>query len=150
MAAYPQSTVSAFPVASHHSEAKLRRLNAEYVDAFLKSDVDWYERHLASDFRCIAPSGAMLDRAQFLADSAQPVELNSFAVEDVTVQFEGDTAIVQARTVYETADGKRGQSQYTDVWVGRDGRWQALLAHITAIEDAASSYGSDRSSKAHG
>lgn len=136
MAAYPQSSVSAFPVASHHSEAKLHRLNAEYVDAFLKSDVDWYERHLASDFRCIAPSGAMFDRAQFLADSAQPVELNSFAVEDVTVQFEGDTAIVQARTVYETADGKRGQSRYTDVWVGRDGRWQTLLAHITAVEPA--------------
>lgn len=150
MATYPQSSVSAFPVASHHSEAKLHRLNAEYVDAFLNSDVDWYDRHLASDFRCISSNGTMFDRAQFLADSAQPVALNSFAVEDVTIQFEGDTAIVQARTVYEAADGKRGQSQYTDVWVGRDGRWQALLAHITAIENAAGFHGSDRPSKAHG
>lgn len=130
MAAYPQSS---FPSSSHHSEVKLQRLNAEYVEAFLKSDADWYDRHLADDFRCILPDGRMIDRAQFLADTAQPAAMNSFVVEDATVQFEGDTAIVQARTVYEKNDGTRGQSLYTDVWVGRDGRWQALLAHITAV-----------------
>ena len=138
MSAYPQPATPArtFPGATPHSEIKLRRLNAEYIEAFLKSDVDWYERHLADDFRCILPNGTMSDRAQFLADSARPVAVNAFAVEDVTVQFEGDTAIVQARSAYENSDGTHGQSLHTDLWVGRDGRWQALLAHITSITEA--------------
>lgn len=125
--------MSAVPLPSRHSEIKLRRLNTEYVEAFLNSDVDWYERHLASDFRCILPDGSLIDRARFLAETRRPAGMKAFDVEDVTVQFEGDTAIVQARTVYEKADGGRGQSLYTDVWIGRDGRWQALLAHITAV-----------------
>lgn len=118
---------------SRHSEAKLYRLNAEYVDAFLKSDGDWFDTHLASDFRCILPSGEMLDRNAFLAELAQPRAIASLTVEDVTVQFEGDTAIVQARTVFTRSDGHEGQSRYTDVWIGRDGRWQTLTAQITAI-----------------
>lgn len=125
--------MSAVPSPSRHSEIKLRRLNAEYIEAFLRSDVDWYERHLASDFRCILPDGNLIDRIGFLAATRQPPSMKSFDVEDVTVQFEGDTAIVQARTVYEKDDGGRGQNVYTDVWIGRDGRWQALLAHITAV-----------------
>lgn len=129
--------MSAIPAAvSRHSEAKLMRLNAEYVEAFLRSDVDWYERHLASDFRCILPDGSLIDRARFLDETRLPASMKAFDVQDVSVQFEGDTAIVQARTVYEKDDGRRGQSLYTDVWIGRDGRWQALLAHITAVSAA--------------
>jgi ketosteroid isomerase-like protein len=109
------------------------RLNAEYVDAFLRSDIDWYQRHLADDFRCILANGTIIDRAAFLADAARPAEMASFDVLDVDVQFNGDTAIVQARTVYETSAGVRGQRRYTDIWVGRDGRWQALSAQLTAI-----------------
>jgi hypothetical protein len=120
---------------THHSEIKLRRLNTEYVDAFLRSDVDWYQRHLADEFSCITAGGEVLDRAAFLADAAAPVEMNAFDVQDVSVQFFGDTAVVQARTVYERADGKRGQNRYTDVWIGRDGRWQALCAQITAVAE---------------
>jgi len=125
------------PVLAHavspHSAAKLMRLNAEYVDAFLRSDIDWYERHLADDFRCILASGRIIDRAAFLIDAAQPVTMASFEVEDVDVQFNDDTAIVQARTIHERQDGARGQSRYTDIWIGRDGRWQVLSAQITAI-----------------
>jgi len=122
-----------FPPASPHSAVKLYRLNAEYIDAFLKSDTDWFDRHLASDFRCILSSGAMLDRATFMQRAAEPAAMKSFMVEDVTVDFDGDTAVVQARTVFERADGHCGQSRYTDIWVGRDGRWQTLAAQITEI-----------------
>jgi len=119
--------------AARNTENKLYRLNADYVAAFLASDTDWFERHLASDFRCILADGDMIDRAAFLRDTACPVAMKSFDVEDVNVQVEGDVAIVQARTVFERADGSCGQSRYTDVWIGRDGRWQALTAQITSL-----------------
>jgi len=121
---------------SGNTENKLYRLNADYVAAYLASDTDWFERHLAADFRCILTDGNVLDRAAFLADAAQPVAMHAFQAEDVTVQVEGHVAIVQARTVYERADGSRGQGRYTDVWVGRDGRWQVVAAHLTAITTA--------------
>jgi len=115
------------------TENKLYRLNADYVAAFLASDTDWFERHLASDFRCILADGGVIDRAAFLSDTARPVAMKSFDVEDVNVQVEGEVAIVQARTVYERADGSRGQSRYTDVWIGRDGRWQTLTVQTTPL-----------------
>lgn len=118
-----------------HSDIKLHRLNTEYVDAYLRSDVDWYRRHLADEFHCIAADGTVLDRDTFLAAAAAPVEMTTFEVRDVGVEFVGDTAVVQGRTEYEQADGTRGQTRYTDVWIGRDGRWQVLSAQIT--EDTA-------------
>ncbi|MEP6633517.1 MAG: nuclear transport factor 2 family protein [Luteimonas sp.] len=123
--------------AARSMENKLHRLNADYVAAFLASDSDWYERHLASDFRCIFPDGGLIDRDAFIADTARPVAMASFEVEDVTVQLENGVAIVQARTVYQNNDGSRGQSRYTDIWIGRDGRWQVLAAHLTAIKTRA-------------
>lgn len=135
------AVLQSFPNPTPHSETKLRRLNAEYIEAFLKSDTDWYARHLAEDFRCILPNGEIFDRAAFMADAAAPVPMASFDVEDVSVQFDGDTAIVQARAVYQRNDGHRGQSRYTDVWVGRDGRWQVLTAQITPISAGSASVG---------
>lgn len=133
-------TIHPFPAArqppSRHSAAKLLRLNDEYVEAFLGSDVDWFRRHLAEDFRCILADGSIIDREAFLADAAEPVAMASFEVEDASVQFEGDVAIVQARTVQAYRDGRRARTRYTDIWVGRDGRWQALCAQITEIAAA--------------
>lgn len=118
--------------------SELERLNAAYVRAYLESDVSWFERHLAKDFRCILSSGALIDREEFLRNVARPVAMASFDVEDVVVRFVDGVAIVQARTQYETSEGKRGGSRYVDLWVLRDGRWQTLLAQITAISTPAS------------
>jgi len=43
----------------------------------------------------------------------------------------GDVAIVHARTTFTLADGKPGSGRYTDVWARRNGRWQAVAAHVT-------------------
>lgn len=129
MAASPSVAASH---ASRHSEIKLLRLNAEYVDALLTADADWFERHLADDFRCILPTGDVVDREIFMSRTLQPAVRASFADEDVSVQFEGDTAIVQARAMLQQPDGSVCQNNYTHVWVGRDGRWQTLTTQITA------------------
>ena len=120
-------------VPKQHSDIKLRRLNTEHVDAYLRSDVDWYRRHLAEEFRCITASGDVMDRGAFLAAAAAPVEMTAFEVRDVSVEFDGDTAVVNASTAYEQADGACGQRRYTDVWIGRDGRWQVLSAQVIEI-----------------
>lgn len=48
----------------------LARVNAEYVQAFLHADADWYREHLADDFVCIEVNGSVLDKEQFLRRAA--------------------------------------------------------------------------------
>ena len=43
----------------------------------------------------------------------------------------GDVAIVHARTTYNLPGGTPGSGALTDVWARRDGRWQAVAAHVT-------------------
>jgi hypothetical protein len=38
----------------------LEQLNQEYVDAFMKADVEWYRKQLADDFVVIESDGSML------------------------------------------------------------------------------------------
>lgn len=113
--------------------ATLARLNDDYVRAVLESNVARFEQLLAADFRNTNPDGTILDRAGFLAQIARPSGLTRLAAEDVEIRVMGDTAIVHARTVYETSDGRPGSGRYTDIWQKRDGEWRAVAAHVTRL-----------------
>lgn len=119
------------PVAD--DRATLTRLNDDYVRAVLHSDTTRFEALLAADFRNTNPDGTILDRAGFLAQVARPANLKSLRCDDVEIRLVGDTAIIHARTVYETSDGRPGSGRYTDIWHKRDGRWLAVAAHVTRL-----------------
>ena len=64
---------------------------------------------------------------------ARPSNLRNLRAEDVEIRVLGNTAIVHARTVYETSDGRPGSGRYTDIWHKQDGRWLAVAAHVTRL-----------------
>ncbi len=111
----------------------LARLNDDYVRAVFTSDTSRFEQLLAPDFRNTNPDGTIVDRPGFLAQIARPSNLRSLSCQDVEIRLFGDTAIVHARTVYETSDGRPGTGRYTDIWRKQDGRWQAIAAHVTRV-----------------
>jgi len=111
----------------------LARLNDDYVRAVLTSDSSRFDAILAADFRNTNPDGTILDRAGFLAQVARPANLKFLRAEDVEIRVVGDTAIIHARTVYETSDGRPGSGRYTDIWRKEDGRWLAVAAHVTRL-----------------
>ncbi len=113
--------------------AELTRLNDDYVRAVLTSDAARFDQLLAADFRNTNPDGTLLDRAGFLAQVARPSNLKRLRCEDVEVRIVGDTAIVHARTVYETSEGRAGSGRYTDIWQRQDGQWRAVAAHVTRL-----------------
>ncbi len=113
--------------------AQLARLNDDYVRAVFTSDATRFEQLLAADFRNTNPDGTIVDRRGFLAQVARPSNLRSLSCQDVEIRLFGDTAVVHARTVYETSDGKPGAGRYTDIWRKQDGRWQAVAAHVTRL-----------------
>jgi ketosteroid isomerase-like protein len=112
----------------------LERLNGEYVDAYLKSDVAWYRDHLAEDFICIVSDGSVLDKEAFLRDTAEGPGVKSYTLEEVRIRTYGPAALVQARGAYTRPDGTTGTSRYTDVWALQDGKWKTVSAQITRIQ----------------
>ena len=109
----------------------LAALNRDYINSVQHGDVRRFDEILAEDFLCSNPDGSLVDKKQFLAQTARPVTISGLTAEDVKVRILGDVAIIHARTSYTTADGEQRNGRYTDVWARRDGKWLAVSAHVT-------------------
>ena len=109
----------------------LEVLNKGYVDAVQSSDVHWFEEHLTEDFLNTNPDGTLVDRAGFLERIAKPVGVKGLQPQDVRIRLMGDFAIIHAKTVYRSPDGRAGAGRYTDIWARRQGRWLCIAAHVT-------------------
>lgn len=110
----------------------LEQLNRDYITSVQTSDVRRFDEILAGDFLCSRPDGSLVDKQQFLEQTAQPVTIADLEAHDVIVRLLGDVAIIHARTTYTLLpDGRAASGRYTDVWARRDGRWLAVAAHVT-------------------
>jgi ketosteroid isomerase-like protein len=109
----------------------LTALNSDYIHSVQHGDVRRFDEILADDFLCSNPDGSLVDKKQFLAQTARPVTISGLTAEEVKVRIIGDVAIIHARTSYTTADGEQRNGRYTDVWARRNGKWLAVPAHVT-------------------
>ena len=109
----------------------LHQLNQDYIRSVQTSDVRRFDEILGEDFLCSNPDGSLVDRAEFLAQTARPVSISNLEARDVRVRIIGDVAIIHARTPYTLPDGRAGSGRYTDVWARQRGRWLAVSAHVT-------------------
>jgi ketosteroid isomerase-like protein len=112
-------------------QATLTKLNQQYVDSFMAADVEWYRRHLADDFVCIESNGSVLDKAQFLTQTAKGPGVRSYVLDDARVRMFGDVALIHGFGTFVRMDGTSGQSRYTDVYAKHDGEWKTISAQIT-------------------
>ncbi len=111
----------------------LTKLNADYITSVQTSDVRRFGEILADDFLCSNPDGSLVDKQQFLKQTAAPVKISNLTAHDVNVRVMGDFAIIHARTSYTLPGGRTGGGRYTDTWARRDGRWLATSAHVTRL-----------------
>ena len=109
----------------------LTALNRDYIQSVQNGDVRRFDEILADDFLCSNPDGSLVNKSQFLAQTARPVTITGLEAQDVKVRLLGDVAIIHARTSYTTADGAQRYGRYTDVWARRNGKWLAVSAHVT-------------------
>jgi ketosteroid isomerase-like protein len=119
------------------AEQELIKLENEWADAWVKSDVAFNDRIMADDFTWTSPWGMVFTKADDLAlvRSGEDV-ITSWALADMNVRVYGDAAVVTGRdTIKETYKGKDVSSQYrwTHTWVKRDGRWQCVAGHSSEI-----------------
>ena len=108
----------------------LNALNRDYIHSVQHGGVRRFDEILAEDFLCSNPDGSLVDKKQFLVQTARPVKISGLSVQEVRGRILGDVAIIH-RTSCTTADGGQRNGRYTDVWARRDGKWLAVSAHVT-------------------
>jgi len=113
----------------------LTALNRDFTASVQKGDVKRFEEILADDFMLSNPDGSLLDKAEFLKLTAQPVTISGLVAEDVRIRLLGDFAIIHARFNSSSADGKQRRGRYTDNWARRAGTWVAVSAHYNLDRD---------------
>src|SRR5436305_15327458 len=99
----------------------LTALNRDFTASVQKGDVKRFEEILADDFMSSTPDGSLLDKAEFLKLTAQPVTISGLVAKDVRIRLLGDFAIIQGRFNSRSDDGKPRRGSYIDNWARRDG-----------------------------
>src|SRR3954468_20455903 len=113
----------------------LTALNLDFFTSVQEGDVRRFEEILADDFMMSTPDGYLLDKAEFLGLTSQPVTISGLGAEDVRIRLLGDFTIIHGRFDSRSADGKPRRGRYTDNWARRDGTWVAVSAHFNFDQD---------------
>lgn len=118
-------------------ERAVIQMEREWADAMMKGDMATLDRIVASDWTLVNPMGQTQTRAAAMADlRSGDLKFESTTAQDLKVRVFGDTAVVTGMTndkgTYKGQDIS-GQYQFTDVFVKRDGRWQAVSTHVTKV-----------------
>jgi ketosteroid isomerase-like protein len=111
--------------------AAIRAMNDEYIRAWRRHDMKWFEDNLAEGYSCVAPDGTVLDKKAFIGYPDQSVLVADSHVEDLTVQVHGQTAVVTGKNVVFWKDGRKSATRYTDTYAKIDGKWKAVSAQLT-------------------
>lgn len=113
------------------------QLERDWAKALVAGDTATIERITASDWVMTDPGGNRTARAESLAEMRSgALKFESMTPLDMEVRVYGDTAIVNGRSrdklTYKGQD-MSGEYRFTDVFVKRDGRWQAVSSAVTRV-----------------
>src|SRR5438046_6201569 len=61
----------------------LTALNRDYIHSVQHGDVQRFDEILAEDFLCSNPDGSLVDKNQFLAQTARPVTISGLTAQEV-------------------------------------------------------------------
>lgn len=134
--------VFAQPPRTERTAAAVMTVEHAWLAALNRHDVTALAHILGREFIDSDFLGNAIARAQYLTYFARPVASpvphveQSF--EDTTVRFVagGEVAIVTGLVVTRPATGAVRHSRFTDVFVWRDGRWQAVTGQETHFTPA--------------
>ena len=115
-------------------ESKIRQIEYELVEAFLKRDIKALERILADEFIITDPHGPSYTKEQYLADlSAGRVSFNSLVLDEIDVRVIEGTAVVMGKATANGSSPDRsyeGQYSFMDVYLKKSSGWQAILSAV--------------------
>jgi ketosteroid isomerase-like protein len=104
-------------------EAAFRQRNEDYVHAFLRSDVAYFQQALADDFIAVLADGRLIDKAGFLQQAVHRPDAEELRLRDVVVRIFPDSAVVTAMVSYHRGDGTAVTTRYSMLYVRRGDDW---------------------------
>jgi ketosteroid isomerase-like protein len=119
---------------------QLSQLNAQFIQNFLKQDVEAHSRIIHPDFVCIESSGAIVSREDYLKAWATDFDnsgYETFTYQDESIRIFGDIAFVRAKTKYtkqNNAGTETGYTIYTDTYYKENGQWRCVQVQITPVK----------------
>ncbi len=138
--AHAQPTAAVTPAREAGVEAAINGLSAEWANAYLKNDPSVLERIWAPEFVYVEPSGRRFTKAEGIAALKAGGENHTVSKTssiDVRV-YGGGTVAVDIGDYAEAGTDKDGKpferrTRFTNVWVLKDGAWQCVNGHASAI-----------------
>ena len=119
------------------AEQEVTQLTDQYIAALKGKDTAALERIWADDLTFITPGGAVLTKAQRLADiQSGATRFDSLEASDRTVRVYGDVAVMTSLTTMKGQYGGHeasGQYRVTNVFARRGGGWQIVSLQMTPI-----------------
>ena len=120
-----------------NDEQIIKQLEQEWADALMKRDQAAIDRITSADWVLTDPKGRLIAKAQAEADlKSGTVKFESIKLDELKVRVYGDTAVVHGletrKSSYKGKDTS-GQYRFTDVFVKRNGRWQAIASHVSRV-----------------
>lgn len=118
-------------------EKDIRTLHEQSRQAALSGDVNFFERHLASNYLGIGDDGRLTTKQETIQEfKSGAVKYESIDEHDVKVIMYGNAAIVNSMaSVKLTANGKpiSGDFRATFVYVKQGGNWREVAFQATAV-----------------
>ena len=117
------------------AEDEIRAAAAAWAEAIKNRDVAAADQILGAEYALWATGIGEMPRAQWLAALPEYV-VHSYELTPKHVQVYGDTAVMRShyhQTATVFGKDRSGPMLVTDVWVKRDGRWQVVARHSSAL-----------------
>jgi ketosteroid isomerase-like protein len=113
-------------------------IEQQIAKAWVGGDQATIDRILAAEWSVTDASGRVLTKQQVMEETFGSADrkIEAMNIDDVKVRLYGDTAVATGRT--QAKGSYRGASasvvlRFTDVFVRRDGQWQAVASHASLI-----------------
>jgi peptidylprolyl isomerase len=108
-------------------EAELKKLEREWFEAVTRNDTAALDRIFADDFIAVGGDGGFIDKAGMVKMmTSGRIKLDEIRTDEFKMRLYGNTAIVTGRATFVRDQRPLGQDGHTEIWVKRNGRWQAV------------------------
>jgi beta-lactamase regulating signal transducer with metallopeptidase domain len=115
----------------------VKALLRESNEAFIKRDLEFYERTLADDFQAIGPDGKVSSKGQTIIDTKHAkIKLTKIEIDDLRIKGEGNSMVATFLNTYyydENGNEKMTQTRETINCIKRQGRWQFVGWHYSPV-----------------
>jgi ketosteroid isomerase-like protein len=123
------------------SEEAVAELNRQWMQAYVKGDLDFLEKHMSEDYVGTFPDGTVLDKkGEIEAVKSGIVKITQMKPKEMIVRIYSNAAVITGQSHIEAVVSGQAMSadfRFTDVWIAQKGGWRAVASQVTRIERVA-------------